>query len=161
MATLNYTAPVKVVVTNLLSADNPEVLKMALTGTRLGNGGRKVMTLAAAKENGFTIYDYLLDSDGNFIMDAQEVPTADPTVTSIVGDNVLVVSRQAIKGYDRWVQFFVNQQKVLLAAGDSLEFEAKTAAEVAHFASLAVKDEIEVAINGVAVEPKTFDYMNQ
>jgi len=158
MASLDFTTPVAVTITNVLSPEG-KVLPKALTGARISNGGRKVMTLADAKSNGFTIFEYLLDKNGNFILDAQNVPTSDPTVTEVVGDNVLVVSKQAVTQNDRWVQFFWTQQKILLCAGDSLTFEAKTAAEVAYFASLAIKDEVVVEINGVEVEGKDWQYI--
>lgn len=171
MASLDYTVPAKVTITNIIDSTAPAVINgQALTGKR------QVMTRAEAIAAGFTVYDYLLDREGNFIIeetedatstdattsetgssdttttesDSADTQTAATTAKAIDSDNILVVVRQSVKNTDRMIQLYRTQQSILLPAGDELILKAQYSGAAAYYASLAVEGEIEVTI-----EPET------
>ena len=142
----DYTSPCKVTITNVIDPNSEELVnKQAQTGKR------RIMTLAEAKAAKITEFEYLLDKKGNFVVDPVSGADADPA-TELNSDDVLVVVRESIKYTDRYIQFYRTQQKMLLAAGDSLVFTTHTAAEAAHYESLAVDGEITVEITGGSTE---------
>ena len=136
----DFTKPCKVTITNVMDPNDSDLVnKDALTGER------RIISLAEAKASGFTDFEYLLDKDGNFVID----PASGASVgTPVDSDNVLVIVRQSVQSTDRLVQFFSSQQKVLLAAGDSITFECAVPAAVAHYLALSEVDGLEVNIVG-------------
>ncbi len=146
--TYDFTNPCKVTITNILVPDAKELVnKDALTGER------RIMTLKQAIDNGYKDYEYLLDRDGNFV-EATGATNMKPTnvdrSAAIKTDNILVIVRQSIKSTDRYIQFFATQQKILLAAGDSITFTTEYPAAAAHYKALAVEGEITVDVKSVS-----------
>jgi hypothetical protein len=145
---------VKVVIKNLLSADEKYYSNV---------GKRTVMPLADVKAMRICDFEFLLNAQGNFmkaVKDENGVVTVEDYAEgeTINGDGktyddmVAVVTRTNTRINDRFIQFFATQQKILLAPGDTFEFNVKTAAEVAHYKALAVDGEIEVVIEGLEEE---------
>lgn len=127
--TIDFTSEKTLVITNVMEE---EVNKTALTGVR------RLMTLADAEKAKFDEYEYLLDKDGNFTyLENGEVKKIEITGAEIDRDKLAVIVRESIKATDRFVQFFRTQQKLLLARGDALKVTVTTAAEYAHYMSLA------------------------
>lgn len=142
----DFTAPCKVTITNIVNPNNPTLVnKDAQTGKR------RVMKLAEAVAAGFKDFEYMLDREGNFVVDPVSGATADPA-NPIEKDNILVIVRESVKYTDRFIQFFATQQKIKLDAGDSITFTAKCPAALAHYKALAVDGEIEVTITGAATK---------
>ena len=146
--TYDFTNPCKVTITNILVPDAKELVnKDALTGER------RIMTLKEAIAAGYKDYEYLLDREGNFV-EATSATDMKPTnvnrSAAINTDNVLVIVRQSIKSTDRYIQFFATQQKILLAAGDSITFTTEYPAAAAHYKALEVEGEITVTVKPVS-----------
>lgn len=128
MANYDFSEGAKVKITNNAVA---EVNKQAYTGER------KEMTVAEAKAAGYTDFKFLVTKDGNFVTTNDDAKT---------DENVLVVVKSSVSHTDRFVQFFATQQRFKLAAGDTLEFTIKTAAEAAHYDSYNNVDGLSVEI---------------
>ena len=138
----DFTKPCKITITNVMDPNDPALVnKDALTGER------RVISLAEAKAAGFNDFEYLLDKDGNFVIDPESGASVG---TPVVSDDVMVIVRQSVKSTDRYIQFFATQQKILLAAGDSITFESAIPAAIAHYQALAVEGEIEVSVVGAS-----------
>lgn len=127
--TIDLTTEKTLVITNVMKE---EVNKNAATGVR------RLMTLADAVDGKFTDYEYLLDKAGNFTyLENGEVTEITIAGTEIDKDKIAVIVRESIKATDRYVQFFRTQQKMLLAKDEVLKVKVATAAEYAHYMSLA------------------------
>lgn len=136
----DFTKPCKITITNVMDPNDPALVnKDSLTGER------RIISLAEAKAAGFTDFEYVLDNDGNFVIDPESGASVG---TPVVSDDIMVVVRQSVKSTDRYIQFFGTQQKILLASGESITFEATGAGAVAHYMALAVPGEIEVTAIG-------------
>lgn len=158
IATLTDT--IQIVITNILKADDYRYSHV---------GKRTVMSLAKAKDLGIADFEFLLNAVGNFMkfddatQTAVEYADGDNVNGALEGekmaydDQVAVVARVATKANDRYIQFFATQQKILLAPGDQLTFNVKTAAEAAHYRALAVDGEITVEITTIDEEAKVED----
>lgn len=141
----DFKNPNTITIKNVIDPTAPGIINaQALTGKR------RVMTLAEAQAAGFTVYDYLLDNKGNFVIDdsAKSAQSIDP-------NSVMVVVTQSTKITDRLIQLYRTQQQILLAAGDELSLTARTANEAAHYLSLAIPGEIEVTAESVKNESET------
>lgn len=169
MAVKDFSTPAKVTIKNIIDPSaNPVINGQALTGVR------QFMTKAEAEAAGYTVWEYLLDNKGNFVVEEEateetvkvaaaaegdgttQTPTTTtpttPVAKAIDTDNIMVVVRQSVKETDRMIQLYRVQQTILLTAGDSVVLTANTPGAAAHYASLAVEGEIEVTVESATAD---------
>lgn len=113
-------------------------------------GERVNMTLAEAKQAGFTDWEFVLDLDGNFVT-AADVAVSENSAP-ISDENVVVTVRQAVLNTDRFIQFYRTQQQIKLAAGDSITIPVKSIAEYAFYAGYEKFEDLAVVSEGVIEE---------
>lgn len=119
-------------------------------------GERVVMTLANAKVAGYTDFEYMLDADGNYLIEEGgkiiSSVGADGKPKQVTEANIAVTVRQTKVSTDRFIQFYRTQEKLKLAKGDSVKIPVASMAEAAFYLKYADIDGLIVDDSGVATE---------